>query len=229
MRLPILFEYRTFLSDIHYIKQEYNLLRYIYKYCKINNILNECSYELDITDELNNGLIRPYFIDFIKKHKNIYVFNGKYMDDDQVFYIKILELIEKHYNIKFNIIKDISTLNHLKQLSIKIFVPRNNYFIDIPSNKQIPCLYNKNYYYDIYKKIIQKYNIDLEVFNNKEILDYCSNNYIFFYNENGSIYQRNKHLQELTYMNFYRFYELTNKNADNDTYFRDLKTLPNNL
>jgi len=108
-------------------------------------------------------------------------------------------------------------------------VPRNNYFIDIPSNKQIPCLYNKNYYYDIYKKIIQKYNIDLEVFNNKEILDYCSNNYIFFYNENGSIYQQNKHLQELTYMNFYRFYELNNKNADNDTYFRDLKTLPNNL
>ena len=48
---------------------------YTRKYCKINNIIANCKKKLDIIDELNEGLLRPYFIDFINFSKrNIYIY-----------------------------------------------------------------------------------------------------------------------------------------------------------
>jgi hypothetical protein len=81
------------------------ILDIIFKYCKINNIIINCDKKLDIIDELNEGLLRPYFIDFINFIKN------KYIDVEIYIYSKgsynyiyggIIDNIEKISKIKFN-------------------------------------------------------------------------------------------------------------------------------
>ena len=72
MRLPFIFIFNldVIIGNTNYIIHEYKILNIIHKQCKTNNILNKCIDKYDITEELENGLLRPYFKDFIEFVKN---------------------------------------------------------------------------------------------------------------------------------------------------------------
>ena len=100
------------------------------------------------------------------------------------------------------------------------------------TNRQLVCpAYNYCPYYDIYEKIITKYNIDPQIFNDKDILKYMEDQYIYIYNKNGSVFQANKEYINLANMFKMKYSELS---KEPDTYFKDLvaelskKTVDNN-
>ena len=96
----------TIIGNITNCIGEWIILNHIHKYCKMNNIIANCKKKLDIIDELNEGLLRPYFIDFInfikQKYINveIYLFTKssyKWINDGGY-----IENIEKICKTKFN-------------------------------------------------------------------------------------------------------------------------------
>jgi hypothetical protein len=94
------------------------------------------------------------------------------------------------------------------------------------TNRQLVCpAYDYYSYYDIYEKLITKYKMDPKIFNDKEILKYMENNFIYIYNKNGSVLQKNK-----DYVNIANMYKTkhsqvsTELSKDTDTYFKDLIT-----
>jgi len=100
------------------------------------------------------------------------------------------------------------------------------------TNRQIVCpAYNYWPYYDIYEKIITKYNIDPQIFNDKDILKYMQDNNIYIHNKNGSVFQANKEYINLANMFNAKHSELS---KESDTYFKDIvaelskKTVDNN-
>jgi hypothetical protein len=110
MKLPYIFIFDlnyTIIGDPLYINHELELLYIIHKYCKINNILNDCNNNFNVINELNDGLLRPYFKDFIQfiktKYDNIelYIYTSKYQSYKWV-HSGIITNIEKIIDIKFN-------------------------------------------------------------------------------------------------------------------------------
>ena len=96
----------TIIGDCRKIQYEYDILCRLCKNNKLGDITNECI-KLDITEELSNGIIRPYlkeFMDFCKtKYKNVEFFiNKPSYDPDILLYNKLIENMEKILNMKFN-------------------------------------------------------------------------------------------------------------------------------
>jgi hypothetical protein len=95
---------------------------------------------------------------------------------------------------------------------------QNNLF-DFPS-KLITCpVYKYKPYYDLYTKMIEKYNIPREVFNNSEVLEFFDTNFLPIYNANGSEKQRDMAMYNLTSLWNIRQSELTKAS---DTFFTNL-------
>lgn len=90
------------------------------------------------------------------------------------------------------------------------------------TNRQVVCpAYNYTPYYDIYDKCITKYKIDPQIFNDKEILKYMSDNSILIYNNNGNAWQQSKEYIAISNMYYTKHAEISKiKNAD--TYYKDL-------
>ena len=196
-----------FCSDDKCLNDEINL-------SKLLNLKSNTNIKNDFTDEVKKELIiRPdfkLFIDFLKsnfKNAEIFILYNKYSNDYTDF-IDINSIIEGYENINKVILNSMDnyyekiidnlkikypSLNKHKQ---KVFDTQLTIFTDksFQQEKQdniIICpTYYYNYYYDIYDKIINKYNINPTAFDNKEILEYCSKNNINVYNKNGSLYQR---------------------------------------
>lgn len=59
MKLPyiLIFDIDIIIGDISLIINEYDILNIIHKNCKLENIINK----MNIEEELENGLLRPYF------------------------------------------------------------------------------------------------------------------------------------------------------------------------
>jgi len=97
---------QTIIGNVNMQSKENDLLEFIYNTCKKKGINNECqNIDLDMQEELNNGLLRPYVCDFItfcdKKFKNVEVFF--YTNSNYKWTNKILgKSIEKALNIKIN-------------------------------------------------------------------------------------------------------------------------------
>jgi hypothetical protein len=197
----------TIIGEVQNCSYEYTALEYIYKYCKINNINANCNIKIDIIDDLNEGLLRPYFIDFIhfikKKYKNIEIYLYTNSSYDWINNGGLIDNIEKIVKIKFNkpYFTRKNTLNRQKLLGNlydviiekivkkypllkidknkkKVFDTQLVFIDDIPNNlkdypdKQIICPeYTYMPYYNIKEKLIYKYNINPEIFNNTEILN----------------------------------------------------------
>jgi len=67
--------------------------------------------------------------------------------------------------------------------------------------------------------------MDPKIFNDKEILKYMENNYIYVYNKNGSNLQKNKDYINIANMYKKKHSQLsTELSKDTDTYFKDLIT-----
>jgi len=92
------------------------------------------------------------------------------------------------------------------------------------TNRQLVCsAYNYFSYYDIYEKLINKYNMNPEIFNDKEILKYMEDNNIYIYNKNGSAFQKDKDYIRLAHMYKKKHSQLSSELYKNiDTYFKDL-------
>lgn len=90
------------------------------------------------------------------------------------------------------------------------------------TNRQVVCpAYNYTPYYDIYEKCITKYKIDPQIFNDKEILKYMSDNSILIYNNNGNAWQQSKEYIAISNIYYTKHAEISKiKNAD--TYYKDL-------
>lgn len=117
--------------------------------------------------------------------------------------------------------------NHLQTL----FNERMIFIDDIKDNvfdyksRQIVCPeYNFIPYYDIYEKIINKYNIPASVFDTKEIHEYMKREKLPLYTKNGSIYQQNKEYALLHNMLKTKEYEVYNASLAPDTFFNDMIT-----
>ena len=87
-------------------------------------------------------------------------------------------------------------------------------------NRQIICpKYEYRYYNDIPEKLISKYKMKPEIFNNKQILDYLHNMNIPIYNKHGNIHQKNKDFIELWKKQQKKYSEVSKVK---DEYFKDL-------
>jgi hypothetical protein len=87
-------------------------------------------------------------------------------------------------------------------------------------NRQIICpKYEYRYYNDIPEKLINKYKMKPEIFNNKQILDYLHNMNIPIYNKHGNIHQKNKDFIELWKKQQKKYSEVSKVK---DEYFKDL-------
>ena len=251
----------TIIGVVDNCTYEYSVLEYIYKYCKMNNINANCNKKIDIIDELNEGLLRPYFIDFInfikKKYKNIEIYLYTKSAYHWINNSGLIDNIEKIVKIKFNkpyftrenalesqkllgnIYDDIieKMIKKYPLLKIdknkkKVFESQLVFIDDIPNNlkdypdKQIICPeYTYMPYYNIKEKIIYKYNINPEIFNNTEILNMFENYDIPIYNENGSVYQKDIEYMHINEIKKIRLAQLYSNNSLNDTFFKDLITV----
>jgi hypothetical protein len=235
-----------FIIDFLYLVLCYNT--YYNKEIELITLLNNnCNTSIinDFSDEINNELIiRPdfkLFINFLKSNYNnaeIFIY---LRDDDEMIsiYPEIEKYIDKYENINklklkslnnYDIIVDnlkvkYPSLNKNKKkvfdTQLSIFTTNDN--LDLKKiNKAIKCpQYNYEYYYDIYDKIINKYNINPSVFDNKHILTFCENNKIPIHNKNGSIYQQDLLYQNILKLYYYKEYQLSDNSIKEDTFFKD--------
>lgn len=251
MKLPFIFIFDidgTIIGNIHQQILEWRLINYI-----DNSVISK----FDITEDLNNGMLRPYFkefIDFInKKYKNVEIFVYTNSTFQWATY-GIIPNIQKTINNKIN--KPYFTLNdsnsHQKLLgnlydtiieqliskypSLKLdknkeFIFKNQlvFIDDIKDNlndypqKQILCpVYNYTDIYDIKTRLIDKYDIKEEAFDNEIVYDFFEEEGLYFYNKKGSIYQQDKYFQELLELRLLRKKEVLNIE---DTFFKSLITI----
>lgn len=251
----------TIIGNVQHSSYEYSILEYIYKYCKMNNITANCNIKIDIIDYLNEGLLRPYFINFInfikKKYINIEMYLYTNSSYNWINNSGLINNIEKIIKIKFNkpYFTRENTLNRQKLLGNiydiiiekiikkypllkidenkkKVFESQLVFIDDISNNlkdypfKQIVCPeYTYMPYYNIKEKLISKYNINPEIFNNNEILNMFENYNIPIYNENGSVYQKDIEFMHIHEILNIRQAQLYSNNSLNDTFFKDLITV----
>jgi len=107
-----------------------------------------------------------------------------------------------------------------------VFNTRTIFVDDIKDNvfaytkRQLVCpAYEYWPYYDMYEKFITKYKMNPQIFNDKEILKYMSDNFIYIYNKNGDAYQSNKDYIAIANLYNKKHSELSRKD---DTYYKDL-------
>lgn len=253
----------TIIGNCDTAINEWNILNMIYKNCKINNIIADCNIKLDIIDELKEGLLRPYFIDFINfiktKYINVEIYLFTKSSYDWIYFGGLIDNIEKICKYKFNkpyftrsntlmgqkllgnifdtILKQLNKkypLLKIDENKKKVFDSQLVFIDDIPDNlkdypnKQIICPeYKYTPYYNIKEKLILKYNIDPNIFNDKEILKSFAKYNIPIYNENGSIYQKDIEFYKLSEILDIRGLQLLSNETLNDTFFKDLITILN--
>jgi len=252
---------QTIIGNINMLSKENDLLEFIFNRCKKKGINTKCpNVDLDMQDELKNGLLRPYVREFIeacnKKFKNVEVFF--YTNSTYKWTNKILgKSIEKALNIKINrpfFTRENSMSKNMKKSLVNIYpliiksllkkypsmkdaqitediLNNRTIFIDdiknniiSYTNRQLVCsAYDYFSYYDIYEKLITKYKMDPKIFNNKDILKYMEDNYIYIYNKNGSEYQKDKDFISLSHMYKKKYSQVSSELSKNtDTYFKDL-------
>jgi len=250
MKLPfiIIFDLDVIIGDTSFILNEYHLLNIIHMNCKIDNILNSCINKYDLTEELESGLLRTNFKDFIEFVKNKYktvefyiysTHNSKWINSGIIDNIEktanitvnkplllsissienILELITTQLILKYPSIKSQKNKDFIIQNQLLFF---NSYKNETFSKLQIiPYSYNYYLYYNLYNKCITKYKINEDYFNNKEVLKFFEKKSYPIYNKNGSFYQQDLQLQIIIDLKHRRENELNNKDLK-DTYFNDL-------
>ena len=250
MKLPfiIIFDLDVIIGDTSFILNEYHLLNIIHMNCKIDNILNSCITKYDLTEELESGLLRSNFKDFIEFVKNKYktvefyiysTHNSKWINSGIIDNIEktanitvnkplllsissienILELITTQLILKYPSIKSQKNKDFIIQNQLLFF---NSYKNETFSKLQIiPYSYNYYLYYNLYNKCITKYKINEDYFNNKEVLKFFEKKSYPIYNKNGSFYQQDLQLQIIIDLKHRRENELNNDGLK-DTYFNDL-------
>ena len=158
VKLPYIFIFdidNCIIGNVEYPIIESNLLEIIKMSCDSKNITKKCEKSINFVNELKKGLLRPYFVNFIKfikkKYKNVelYVYtNSSY----SWTHGGLVENIEKASGVKFN----------------KPYFTRENSNFDLSKSLT-------NVYKIIVKNLVKKYrslnnkNIIKELFDNKVV------------------------------------------------------------
>jgi hypothetical protein len=205
--------YSVVLGDYSCCIKEIKLLGLINKLFNTNFIP-------DFTDEMKS-LIRPEYETFINnlktKYKNveIYLYLSTSIFDIKYDYEHLYNIHNCFDTIIYNLNHKYKSLEtQKKQIYDSHFFIIADEDIDTPlyNDKIIRCpKYEYEIYYDIPKKLIEKYKINPDVFNNKEILEYCAENNINIHNKNGDIYQADELYQRLRSL-YLDEYSKTNNN-----------------
>ena len=161
-KIPYIFIFdidNCIIGNIRYPIEESQLLDLIKMICKKKNITNMCPKKLNFVNVLKKGLLRPYFINFIKfikkKYKNIEIYvytNSSY----SWTHGGLVENIEKACKIKFN---------------KPYFTRENSYQLEDSYPKSL-----SNVFKIIISRLQNKYKI---LKNKKEILNVFNNNVVF--------------------------------------------------
>ena len=88
------------------------------------------------------------------------------------------------------------------------------------TKRQLVCpAYDYWPYYDMYDKFITKYKMSPQIFNDKDILKYMSDHFIYIYNKNGDAFQKDKDYIAIANLYNKKHSELSRKD---DTYYKEL-------
>jgi hypothetical protein len=173
----------------------------------------------NIEKALNIKVNRPFFT----RENSI-----SYLDDKKSL-ANVYPIIIKSLLKKYPLMKDENNIEY-------ILNNRTIFIDDIKDNlyaykeRQLVCPQYKYYpYYDIYEKLINKYNIDPQLFNDKDVLKYMdafesSDDKIHIFNKNGNEHQQNKEYITLMNLSKAKYWEIFNLKKKDDTYFKDLIT-----
>lgn len=153
---------------------------------------------------------KPYFT-----RENSMIINGKYKKSLVNIFPFIIKSLVKKYPIMKNE-KIIDYIIHNRFVFIDDI--RENTFEY--EHRQIICpRYDFRYYNDIPEKLLNKYKMSPEIFNNREILEYLHNMNIPIYNKRGNIHQQNKEYIDLWKEQQRKYSEVSKVK---DEFFKDL-------
>ena len=182
---------QTIIGNINMQSKENDLLEFIFNTCKKKGINTECqNIDLDMREELKNGLLRPYVCEFIetcnKKFKNVEVFF--YTNSTYKWTNKILgKSIEKALNIKVN---------------RPFFTKENSMSLSLDLKKSLANIYPL-----IIKSLLNKYSLMKDT----QIAEYILNNRTIFIDDikNNIISYTNRQLvcPAYDYFSYYDIYE----------------------
>ena len=250
---------QTIIGTVNQLCKEREVLEYIYNLCKKRR-LEKCIRQnnVDMQNELNDGLLRPYINEFIQycnnKFKNVEIFfytnssynytntflatnvekalkvkvnkpyftrensmiiNGKYKKSIVNIFPFIIKSLVKKYPIMKNE-KIIDYIIHNRFVFIDD-IKENTFEYE---NRQIICpRYDFRYYNDIPEKLLNKYKMNPEIFNSRDILEYLHNMNIPIYNKRGNIHQQNKEYIDLWKEQQRKYSEVSKVK---DEFFKDL-------
>ena len=167
----------------------------------------------NIEKALNIKINRPFFT----------IENSIYTLVNKKSLANIYPTIIKSLLTKYPLMKDENITKYiLNNRTIYIDNKKDNLYSY--TERQLVCPKYEYYpYYDIDDKLINKYNMDPQIFDDKDVLKYMNDNDIYIYHKNGSVYQQNKEYNTLTNMSNNIFYKIYNSEIK-DTYFKDLIT-----
>jgi hypothetical protein len=200
----------------------------------------------DYVNDMKSGLMRPYFIDFIKFCKKNYKpceFYINTLSSHEWTHDIMVPNIEKAANMKFNkpyYTREESVYNRGKSLKQIVDHIKNKYntkedlndkilFIDdiygntsTYKNRQIKCpAYNNFIYRDIYKNLLDIYGVEL--LNNKEVEDrFIKLNIPYYREKSKNVLSNNKDYFELHKLLIIKETELTNEHCKKDDFFKIL-------
>ena len=152
-KLPYIFIFdidNCIIGDVEYPIYEYNLMQLIKNNCNRKDVLKKCKKYIDFVKTLKEGLLRPYFIQFIKYIKKIYKTTEIYVYTNSSYNWTnngLVYNIEKAAKIKFNkpyFSRDYSHFDMSKSLTNVL----NIIFKKLQT--KYPLLYYKKFRYEVF-------------------------------------------------------------------------------
>ena len=250
---------QTIIGTVNQLCKEREVLEYIYNLCKKRR-LEKCIRQnnVDMQNELNDGLLRPYINEFIQycnnKFKNVEIFfytNSSYNYTNTFLATNVEKALKVKVNKPYFTRENSMIINGkykkslvnifpfiIKSLVKKYPIMKNEKIIDYIihnrfvfiddikentfeyENRQIICpRYDFRYYNDIPEKLLNKYKMNPEIFNSRDILEYLHNMNIPIYNKRGNIHQQNKEYIDLWKEQQRKYSEVSKVK---DEFFKDL-------
>jgi len=250
---------QTIIGTVNQLCKEREVLEYIYNLCKKRR-LEKCIRQnnVDMQNELNDGLLRPYIKEFIQycnsKFKNVEIFfytNSSYNYTNTFLATNVEKALKVKVNKPYFTRENSMIINGkykkslvnifpfiIKSLVKKYPIMKNEKIIDYIihnrfvfiddikentfeyENRQIICpRYDFRYYNDIPEKLLNKYKMNPEIFNSRDILEYLHNMNIPIYNKRGNIHQQNKEYIDLWKEQQRKYSEVSKVK---DEFFKDL-------
>jgi hypothetical protein len=248
-KIPYIFVFdidKTILGDVGYILSEHQFNKNIIDMNKELINSKKINYKYDFEKDLLKGLLRPYFIDFLKfcrkkfKKCEFYIYTMSSYEWTNNVLIKIIEKATKikfskpYYTRENSIPYKGKSLNYITEHIKKKYnttedVSQNIVFIDdivnntnVYKNRQIVCpVYENTIYRDIYQNLINVYGE--KMLKNSEMQVMFKKYDIPYYDENSKdILANNKEYFEIHKLIKIKEAELYNKKYQNDVFFKKL-------